>query len=129
MGVSMDDLNGVMVVGFHGGIQAGRYPRLIVKVPRADGSIYDRQIDVEAYSRGTGEPTEVGLQLQKVHPGERIAVGVFTNVLEYNAKKDDDSRGVVKGQKQRMVTFSAIWVEPLATVEAPAGRRAANAPA
>jgi hypothetical protein len=104
--------DGVQVVGIHGGISGDQYPRLVVNCADVStGELRRREIEVRGFNPATGEPTEVGLSLQKVHPGERIAVGVFTDVRNFTYRRSTERHAA--GEAGQMVTLSAMWIESL----------------
>jgi hypothetical protein len=128
MADTLDALSGVMVVGFHGGVQGDRFPFLVVMVEDPmTHAMRERRVEVVGFNPGTGEPTELGLQLQKVSPGERIAVGVFANVLDYTVKPGKEQSGQVAGQTAHMVVYRAAWITSLTAQASSNGRRAASA--
>lgn len=109
---ALASLSGTMVVGIHAGVQGDQYPRLVVDCHNGEtGEVFHRQIEVRGFNPATGEPTPIGLALQKVSPGERIAVGVFTDVRNFTYRKDTDRHA--KGESGQMVTLSATWIQSL----------------
>jgi hypothetical protein len=112
MGEQVAALSGVLVVGIHAGVQGDAYPKLVVQCPdRETGQLRVRQIEVRAYSPQTGEPTRVGKDLAAVKEGDRIAVGVYTDVRNFIFKTSTSKHQ--QGEAGQMVTFSAMWVQAL----------------
>ena len=109
-------LNGVMIVGIADGVQGGDFPRYVVKCPDANGQLWSRQIEVRGFNPVSGEPTDVGLEFQKVKVGDRIAVGVFVNVKKGNYARTTDKHQ--QGDEFLMPEFVAQWVQVLGAMPA-----------
>ena len=99
-------LSGVLVVGRYLGVQGGRFPFLNVETEYVkDGQLCkaQRRVGYQGYDSGTGVQTEVGLAVEALQPGDRIAINVFTDVREFTRD----------GKTSSFVTFDATGVQKL----------------
>jgi hypothetical protein len=102
---------GVLIVGRFAGVEGDSFPRILVEC-KAVGRTqpFRRQVDYSGFSRGTGEPTEVGKIVGDLDVGDLVAVTCFVDCKSFNRKVNDPQGRWRAGEVFWMVTYSATAV-------------------